>query len=248
MTCGELVLSCEVEKNMGLPQRNNWSARVLRRWHGSPASALLLTFLIPARLALAIAVPPKPDNHFLDQGAVFPAEDAREIAEALKKCAREQDVHIYVLAVPTLKVMPSRVEATLEELLKATREAWLKDEVGALIIFDDESGHATMAASEKAITEFFPVAINVLLQDPRLQSKAKRSAAAKLADTVTLLVEGFTGLRTRQKVEERKSEVAQVVFASIAGGAVLLGSAAFALRKRTRLRVERQRTGIHLPG
>jgi hypothetical protein len=206
---------------------------VLRRWNNSRSSALLLTFLIPARLALAIAAPPKPDNHYLDQSAAFPPAIAREIAEVLKKCAREQDVHIYVLAVPTLKVMPSRVEATLEELLKATRDAWLEDEVGALIIFDDESGHATMAASEKAITEFSPVSINVLLKDPRLQSKTKRSAAEKLADTVTLLVEGFTELRTRQHAAERKREMTQVIFASIAGVATLLGIASFALRKRT---------------
>ena len=193
---------------------------------------LILTFVFfQAPLHAAVVVPPRPENYLLDQGAIFPPDVAQRLEDALKVCARDYDAHIYVVTVPSFKVMPSRIGEKLNELLNATRADWLKEKVGAVIIFDDEAGMAAMGESDKAREIFSPLALNMVFKDPRLQSKKKRSAPEKLAGAVSALIQHFTDLRVKANDEARKRRTINLVFASI-GGVVIAGGAGLFLMKR----------------
>lgn len=189
-------------------------------------------FLSLTSLHAAAIVPARPENYLLDQGTIFPPEVARRMEDALKACARDYDVHIYVMTVPSFKVMPSRVGEKISELLQATRTEWLKGKVGAVIIFDDEAGVVAMGESAEARNVFSPVALNMLFKDPRLQSKKKRNAPDKLAGAVSIMIQELTNLRAKANDEARKRRTMNLVFASIGGCVVLGGAGLFMLKRR----------------
>lgn len=192
----------------------------------------LLFCIAPAPARAAVDVPLRPENYLLDQGDIFPPDVEQRIVSTLQTAAHDYDVHIYVMTLPTLQVMPSRVAEKLNELLSATRTEWLKGRVGAVIIFDDEAGRAAIGDSDEARKVFSPVALNMLLKDPKLQSKKKRSGPEKLASTVSLVVKGFTDLRTESNAAARKRSLVTGIFASIITAAIVAGGVVFALKRR----------------
>ena len=210
--------------------------------------AAILLLLGPVCLSASVDVPARPANYLLDQGEVFSPESAGRIADALKACARDYDVHVYVMTVPTLKVMPSRARETLEEMLKATQTQWLGAQVGVVIIFDDEAGWVTMAASDEAKRVFSPVALNMLFRDPQLQSKKKRNAPEKLAGTVTLVIQHMTDLRTKANEEFTRRRATNLVFGVIVGGVILPGVLVFFVKRGSRPAPQsrRHRVQVHV--
>ena len=188
----------------------------------------LLVF--PAQMRAAVEVPPRPASYLLDEGDVFPPEVEARIVRALKACAEDYDVHIYVQTVPSLKVMPSRIGEKLSEQLNETRKKWLAGQVGALIIFDDEAGRAMMGESDEAKNVFSAVALNMVMKDPKLQSKKKRSGPEKLAGTVTLLIQGLTELRTQANEEAQRQRKSRMIFGGIGAAVVLAGVGIFLLK------------------
>lgn len=195
--------------------------------------AAWLLWLMPARVdAAAVEVPPRPENYLLDRGDIFSPEMRQRMVEALTACARDYDVHIYVMTMPPFQVMPSRSTEKLNQLHSATRMAWLKGQVGALIIFDDEVGRALLGESDEARKVFSPVALDIVLQNPKLQSKKKRSGGEKLTGTVMLLIREFTDLRAKSNDEARKQRTMNIAFATVAGAVVLGGVGLFLVKRR----------------
>lgn len=186
------------------------------------------------RLSAEVDLPPQPADYLLDQAAVFPPEVSQRITKALKACARDYDVHIYVLTVPTLKVMPSRLQEKLAEMLNATRTKWLEDRVGAVIIFEDEAGTATMGASAEASKVFSPVAISLIFRDPQLHGNKKTRSPERLAEAVAVLIRHFTDLRDKANQEGRRRRAIDVLLWAILGGTLLLGAGVLFVRRQSR--------------
>ena len=207
---------------------------------------IALLLLCPCRLLAqedAPELPGRPSDYLLDQGSIFPPEVAQRIVKALKACAHDYDVHIYVMTLPTAKVMPLRLREKIEEMSKAARVQWLKGQVGAVVIFDDEAGNVILGASEEAMKLFSPVAVNMVFKDPKLQSKKKRAAPEKLAGTVTLLIQHFTDLKAKVNDEARGRRNSQLAWGAGIGGLVLLsaGLVTVKIRARKAARARRRR-------
>ena len=158
----------------------------------------------------------------MDQGGVFLPEKAREVAAALHACARDYDIHIYILTLPTLNVLPSRARGKLDRMMEAARSTWLEGRVGALLIFDYESGAASMGESEEARRIFSPISINLIFHDPRLQYTRKIRSSDQVERAATALIAHFSVLRIQTNEEARRRGAKQKVFGGIAGGGLLL--------------------------
>ena len=211
-----------------------------------PLAALLL-FLTAIPLRPAVVVPDRPENFLLDQGVVFPPEAVQRLAAALTATAREHDLHIYVMTTPTLRSTPARVGGKANEFLNAIRAEWLKGKAGAVIIFDDEAGLVEMGASEEARKILPPAELTEIFRDPRLQSKRRRLGAAKLEETVMVLVHGLTGLRVRIQEEER-SRAKRKTAGVIAGIVIGIGAGFFAWKWRAKRARRKGRHRVHTLG
>lgn len=196
----------------------SWSARAVR-------CCLIIAALIgsgaPACFG-AVEIPERPANHLLDQGHIFPPEVAKRLSDSLLACARDYDVHIFVMTVPTLQVMPSRVREKLDELGVTVTESWTKGLVGAVIVFDDEAGWVTVAASDEAEREFSAVAINMIFRDPLVETRKKHLSPEKLEAAAMVLVNGLTDLRIESNREASRHRKVRFVLGFMLGGALLI--------------------------
>lgn len=177
-------------------------------------------------------VPEPPENYILDQGRVFPQEVIDRLSASLRACAHDYDLHIYVVTVPTLKVMPSREREKLEAFGDAVTEAWTKDRVGAVIVFDDEAGWVTVGASDEAEKHFSSVAINMMFKDPLVQTRKKHLSPDKLEAAAMVLVRGMTELRIRENQEAHHRRIVRIIFGSVFLIALILGGVGFLSQKR----------------
>ena len=209
--------------------------------------AALLFFLTAIPLRSAVVVPDRPENFLLDQGVVFPPEAVQRLEAAITATARDHDLHVYVMTTPTLRSVPSRVGGKASEFLNAIRAEWLKGKVGAVIIFDDEAGLVEMGASEEARKILPPAELTEIFRDPRLQSKRRRLGAAKLEETVMVLVHGLTELRVRIQDEER-SRATMKTAGVIAGIVIVAGAGFFAWKWRAKRARRKGRRQVHTLG
>ena len=209
--------------------------------------AALLIFLTAIPLRSAVIVPDRPENFLLDQGVVFPPEAVQRLEAALAATARSHDLHIYVMTTPTLRSTPSRVGGKTSEFLNAIRAEWLKGKAGAVIIFDDEAGLVEMGASEEAWKIFPPAELTEIFRDPRLQSKRRRLGAAKLEETVMVLVQRLTELRVKNQDEER-SRATMKIAGVIAGIVIVAGAGFIAWKWRAKRARRKGRRQVHTLG
>ena len=210
------------------------------------AVATVVLMFASAHLFAAVEVPPRPVDHLLDEARTFPTDKGQRLVDFLQTCAREHDVHIYVLTLPTLEVMPSRIREKLEELRAATEKAWMKDQVGGVIIFDDESGWLTMGASAEAQRVFSTVAIHLIFEDPQLEPTAKRLTPDRLAAAAMTLAGHFTKLKIKLDEEAHRQRTRHIVIGAIVFLG-LLGIAGLVFKKRAAPgAAEREETAIHL--
>ena len=123
--------------------------------------------------------------------------------------------------------MPSRVREKLEELGSAATEKWLKDRVGAVIVFDNEAGWVTIGLSERAEREFSSVTLNMVLKDPLMITRKKRLSPDKLEATAIVLVDGLVKLKMNSLKEQRRHSVVRFAFIAVVLIAVTLGGLSF---------------------
>lgn len=133
--------------------------------------------------------------------------------------------------------MPSRLHERLAEMLQATRTRWLEKRVGAVIVFEDEAGTASMGASEEAAKLFSPVAISMVFRDPQLHGNKKARSPERLAESVAVLIRHFTDLRAKARQEARRRHTIAVMMWEIRGGMLLLGSGILFVKRRSRHRL-----------
>lgn len=210
-------------------------------------SAALLLLLTAIPLRSAVVVPDRPGNFLLDQGVVFSPEARQRLEAALTATARDHDLHVYVMTTPTLRSTPTRTGGKASEFLNAIRAEWLKGKVGAVIIFDDEAGLVEMGASEEARKILPPAELSEIFRDPRLQSKRRRLGAAKLEETVVVLVRRLTELRVKIQ-DEAKSQATMKSAGVIAGIVMVAGAGFFAWKWRAKRARRKGRRSVHTLG
>ena len=186
-----------------------------------------LALLLRCASLAAVELPERPASFVFDQGSVFPPEIAQRLSSRLQECARDHDIDIYAITLPTLQVMPSRVREKLEELGSAATEKWLKDRVGAVIVFDNEAGWVTIGLSERAEREFSSVTLNMVLKDPLMITRKKRLSPDKLEATAIVLVDGLVKLKMNSLKEQRRHSVVRFAFIAVVLIAVTLGGLSF---------------------
>ena len=193
------------------------------RWNRAARFLGIVLFLFhPALFSAEIEIPDRPPDYLMDRGGVLTPEKARNISAALNACARDYDIHIYILTLPTLGVLPSRGREKIDDLLENARAKWLTGKAGALLIFDYESGAASMAESEEARRIFSSIAMNLIFADPQLQPSPKARSSEQLERAANALIKRFSNLRMRA-VEDEKRRRANIRFLWwITGGALLL--------------------------
>ena len=174
--------------------------------------------LLRCESATAVDLPERPVGYILDQGHVFPPEIAARLSDRLQACAREYDIHIYAVTLPTLNVMPSRVREKLDELGTTSAKNWLKEKLGAVIVFDDEAGWVMIALSDRVEREFSNAELNMLLKDPMIQARKPGQSPKKLESAALILVDGLSGMKARiTREEERHATVRRIFIAVLLG-------------------------------
>lgn len=190
----------------------------------------IILMLASAHLCAAVELPPRPADYLLDEAHVFQPGVAHRLVESLTTSAREHDVHIYVLTLPTVKVMPSHIREKLEEFRAAAEQTWLEGQVGAVVVFDDESGWVTMGVSAEAQRVLSAVAIHLIFEDPQLEPTGKRLTPAKLEASALTLANHFTDLKIKLDDEARRQRTRHIVIGVIAFWG-LLGGAGLVFKK-----------------
>ena len=195
----------------------------LARWNRVTHFFGIVLFLFhPALFSAEIDIPDRPPDYLMDRGRVLTPEKAREMSAALNACARDYDIHIYIMTVPTLGVLPSRGREKIDNLLEIARSKWLADQAGALVIFDYESGAASMAESEEARRVFSAIAMNLVFADPQLQPSRKARSSEQLERAAHALIKRFSHLRMRAVEDAKRRRANMMIFWGITGGALLL--------------------------
>ena len=190
----------------------------------------LALMISSAHVRAAVELPRRPASYLRDEAHVFQPEMAHRLIESLRTCAREHDVHIYVLTLPTVKVMPSHIREKLEEFRAAAEQTWLKGRVGAVVVFDDESGWASMGVSADAQSLFSTVAIHLVFDDPQFDPTDKRLTPAKLEASALTLASHFTALKIKLDDEASRQRTRHIVIGVIAFWG-LLGGAGLVFKK-----------------
>ncbi len=160
----------------------------------------------------------RPPGPILDQAHVFRPETAERLAAHLT-AARAQDVWVYVLTVPTLRVLPSRQKEKLEGLAKSYAKTWLPESVGAVLIFDDEGGLMSAEISPEAGHRFSDVAIQIALAEPLSKIQMEGLSREKLDKSATAVTDILCKLQTKYLEETRRQRKANIIM----GGIALLG-------------------------
>ncbi len=173
-----------------------------------------------------LALLPKPDSMLLDAATVFQPAKVQELA-ALLQTAREKDVWVYVLTVPTLRVTASKQREALEVLAKRYIKAWLPSQAGAIVLFDDESGLVTIELSAEATHRFSEIVLQIELVEPVGKAQMDGLSREKLENVSRVVVEVLSRLQAKHAAEVRRQRTANAIMAGLAivGVALLIRSA-----------------------
>ena len=160
-------------------------------------------------------VPPPPTGLLLDQAHVLLPE-ATALLSARLVAARAADVHVYVVTIRSLGVPPSKQGDQLQETVRDFLKAWLPHEVGAVILFDDESGLMTVELSKETDQRFASFAVERDLRE--LLAKAQESGLAreKLEQIAQIVAETLSQRQTTWAKAARKERTANLIMGTVA--------------------------------
>lgn len=175
---------------------------------------------------------PTPAGMLLDEANVFQPAKAAELAAVLQG-ARDRDVWVYVLTVPTLRVTASQQRAALEALAKRYVKAWLPAKSGAMILFDDESGLVTIEMSAEATRRFSEILLQIEMVEPVGKAQLEGLSREKLEKVSRVVADVLSRLQAKHREEIRRQRVANTIMAVLAlfGVALLIRSATAAGQK-----------------
>jgi len=160
-------------------------------------------------------VPPIPPSHILDLGNVFLPETSKRLSAELAD-AQEKGVGVYVVTIPSLKVLPSKQSERLEKLANEYATAWLPKQPGAVLLFDDEGGLMTVVTSKRAEERFS----SFILEMEFRQALAKIPPAAisreKLQRSATIVAETLSKLEINAAKAERRQWLSNLLMGLLA--------------------------------
>jgi len=160
-------------------------------------------------------IPPIPASHVLDLGNVFLPETSKRLSAELAD-AQEKGVGVYVVTIPSLKVLPSKQSERLEKLANEYATAWLPKQPGAVLLFDDEGGLMTVVTSKRAEERFS----SFILEMEFRQALAKIPPAAisreKLQRSATIVAETLSKLEINAAKAERRQWLSNLLMGLLA--------------------------------
>lgn len=184
---------------------------------------LLFALVAVSGLHAEIELPPAPAGLILDKGQVFLPEAAAALSQRLRTAAGERGIWVYVVTLPTLEVPPSKQRERLRNLGDFYREGWLRDRVGVVLLVDDESGTAMVAASEAANREYPPLLRNMLLEEPLRLIQKESLQRDKIEKTALAVVEVISHLQDEKwQAKRRDRRVYGSMGAVVVTGVVLI--------------------------
>ena len=163
-------------------------------------------------------LPPAPASHILDQAdVILPDVEARLSARLV--AARAQHVWIYVATIPSLKVLPSKQSERLEKLANEYCAKWIPNNVGAVLLFDDEGGLMTVVTSKKAEERFTSFRLEKEFREGLAKIPPSSISREKLERSGWIIVETLS----RLEVEAAKNDHRQLIGNIIMGVFALVG-------------------------
>lgn len=169
--------------------------------------------------------PEKPAGLVADRASVLIPERAEVLNQYLMAGARERSISIYLLTVHSLGVPPSQKKSRLSTLGHRYADRWIKDAIGMVMLFDDESGDAVVIASQETDRRFPPLHRKMALADPlRRIQQGEGLARDKLEGTATALFTTLRQLQDQANADARRQRIINLTMGCIAlfGVALLL--------------------------
>lgn len=161
------------------------------------------------------AIPAAPADHVLDRATVLRPEAAAELSALLVK-AQAQDVHVFLVTVPSLKVLPSLQGEQLEILVGRYAAAWIKGVVGAIVLFDDEGGLMTISFSPEAQRRFSSFEIERDVKDRVEKIKHSGLAREKLESSTRIATDVLVELQTKYARDTHRQRIANFLMGTVA--------------------------------
>ncbi len=163
-------------------------------------------------------VPQAPAGLILDQAHVLLPEIAARLSAKLAD-ARAHDVHVYVATVSSLRVPASKQLERLEELAKDYSNTWNKHTIGAVILFDDESGMITLELSKPTSERFTTFAVEDVLRIPLGEAQKSGLARDKIQRFGEITAVALSKLQEDYLKETHRARIGNFIM----GGIALLG-------------------------
>ena len=196
----------------------------LRPFAAALLAALALLLPAPADETPAVPapphepVPPAPAGQILDQAHVLLPEIAARLSAKLAS-ARALDVHVYVVTVSSLRVPSSKQLERLEEIAKDYSDTWNKRTIGAVILFDDESGLITLELSKPTSERFTTFAVEDVLRTPLGEAQKSGLARDKIERFGEITAVALSRLQEDYLKETHRARIGNLIM----GGIALLG-------------------------
>lgn len=160
-------------------------------------------------------VPPAPASFILDQASVLLPDAAARLTVRLT-AASAADVHVYVVTVSSLQVSASKQSDRLSERSKEIIKAWVPKKVGAVVIFDDESGLMTVDFSPETERRFTGFAIEDSLREPLRAIQQSGLARDKLARSAEIVTDTLIPLQAKWIADSRRRHISNLIMGAVA--------------------------------
>ena len=193
------------------------------RWHqfASLTCSLILSLGATGR-CVDEPFPERPAGFVADQAGVLLPERAEVLNQFLMAGARERGISVYLLTVRSLLVPPSQKKSRLSELGHRYADRWMKDSVGMVMLFEDETGDSVVVASKETDRQFPPLQRKMALTDPlRRIQHGEGLTRDKIEGTVTTLFTTLSQLQDQAKANARRNRIVNIAM----GGIALIGVA-----------------------
>ncbi len=160
-------------------------------------------------------IPPIPASHILDLGNVFLPETAKRLSAELTD-AQEKGVGVYVVTIPSLKVLPSKQSERLEKLANEYATAWLPKQPGAVLLFDDEGGLMTVVTSKRAEERFSSFILEMEFRQALAKIPPASISREKLQRSATIVAETLSKLEINAAKAERRQWLSNLLMGLLA--------------------------------
>jgi len=161
------------------------------------------------------AIPPAPVSHILDQADVILPEVKARLSTRLV-AAKAQAVEVFVVTVPSLKVLPSKQSERLEKLASEYCTAWAGKNVGAVLLFDDEGGLMTVVTSKTAEKRFTAFLLEKEFREALAKIPPSAISREKLERSGWIVVETLSRLETEAARRDRSQLIGNIVMGALA--------------------------------